>query len=60
VLSLGSVWMLRRTALRLELPLSDPLALAAAVGLLLAVSLAVAAVPAMRVARKDPWVTLKD
>jgi hypothetical protein len=52
--SLGGVWMLRRTALRMDLPSSDPVALAVAIGLLLAAALTAAAIPALRAARKDP------
>jgi ABC-type antimicrobial peptide transport system permease subunit len=60
MLSLGGVWMLRQTALRVDLPSSDPVALAVAIGLLLAAALTAAAIPALRAARKDPWAVLKD
>jgi ABC-type lipoprotein release transport system permease subunit len=60
LLSLGSVWMLGRTALRLNLPPADPLALAVATGVLLAAALTAAAIPALRAARKDPWAALKQ
>ena len=60
LLSLGSVWMLRRTALRLDLPQADPWALLASTGLLLAAALTATAVPALRAARNDPWAVLKE
>ena len=60
MLSLGGVWMLRRTALRVDLPSSDPVALGVAIGLLLAAALTAATIPALRAARKDPWAVLKD
>jgi predicted permease len=56
----AGVWALRRTALALDLPFADPLALAAAVGLLLAAALIATAVPALRAARKDPWSALRQ
>ena len=60
LLSLAAVWTLRQTALRLNLPASDPWALAAAIALLLAATLMATAIPAVRAARKDPWPVLKD
>jgi predicted permease len=60
MLALGGVWMLRRTALRVDLPASDPVALAVAIGLLLAAALTAAAIPVLRAARRDPWAVLKD
>jgi predicted permease len=60
LLSLGAVWTLQRTALRLNLPLSDPLALTAAMGVLVAAALAATAIPVLRVARKNPWAALKE
>ncbi len=60
MLSLGGVWMLRRTALRVDLPSSDPVALAVAIGLLLGAALTAAAIPVVRAARQDPWAVLKD
>jgi putative ABC transport system permease protein len=60
LLALGGVSMLRRTALRLDLPSSDPVALGVAIGVLLAAALTAAAIPVLRAARKDPWAVLKD
>ena len=41
-------------------PSADPLAAAAAVGLLPAAALIATAVPALRAASKDPWTVLKQ
>lgn len=60
LLALGGVWMLGRTAVRVDLPSSDPVALAVAIGLLLGSALTAAAIPILRAARKDPWALLKD
>jgi putative ABC transport system permease protein len=54
------VWALRRTALALDLPPADPLALVTAIGLLFAAALIATAVPALRAARKDPWSVLRQ
>jgi predicted permease len=60
LLSGVGVWTLRRTALALDLPAADPLALASAVGLLAAAALMATGIPALRAARKDPWILLKQ
>ena len=59
-LACAGVWALRRTALALDLPSADPVALAAAVGLLLTAAVIATAIPALRAARKDPWSVLKQ
>ena len=46
-------------ALALDLPFVDPVALAAAVGLLFTAGLMATAIPAMRAALEDPWSMLE-
>lgn len=54
------VWGLRRSALALDLPPADPVALALAVSLLSVAALIATVIPALRAARKDPWGMLKQ
>jgi ABC-type antimicrobial peptide transport system permease subunit len=55
-----AVWGLRRSALALDLPPADPLALALAVSLLSVATLMATVIPALRAARNDPWSALKE
>jgi len=54
------VWGLRRSALALDLPPADPLALATVVSLLSVAALMATLIPALRAARNDPWSLLKQ